>query len=91
MRLSPNAALVASVCALLTTGVAGAAGADEVGAGVASNDPNGQVLFVWLWLLPLSGILCIVAYVFVINVMNASIAKSAAQRGVEPKKLGLFV
>lgn len=57
----------------------------------ASNDPSGHVLFVWLWLLPLSGIFCIVSCVVVIGVMNSRIAMNAARRGVKPKKVGFFV
>lgn len=67
------------------------AGVNAIGSGAASNDPGGKVLLVWLWLLPLSGILCLAAYVVVIRQLNESLAAAAARRGKPIKPLGLFV
>jgi len=37
------------------------AGIDAVGASVGSSDPKGQILYLWVWLLPISGFLIVVA------------------------------
>jgi hypothetical protein len=66
-------------------------GVHEAESGAASQDPEGKVLFVWLWLLPVSGALCITAYFLVMAEMNRSWAAAAARRGVAPKKVGFFV
>jgi hypothetical protein len=85
MRLSLTAFVSAFVAALSCTGIASAA-TDAI-----SNDPEGKVLLVWVWLLPISGILCIAAYVFVMGQMNRSWAAAAARRGERAKNVGFFV
>jgi hypothetical protein len=67
------------------------AGVQEAASAVASQDPQGKVLFVWLWLLPASGVLSITAYLLVMAQMNRSWAAAAVRRGVAPKKVGFFV
>jgi hypothetical protein len=67
------------------------AGVNAVGARAANNDPGGNVLLVWVWLLPLSGALCIAAYMYVNSLVNRSIAASAARRGVRPYRVGFFI
>jgi hypothetical protein len=67
------------------------AGVNAIGSGAANNDPGGKVLYVWVWLLPISGVLCIVAYVVVIGQLNRSFAAAAARSGKPIKGLGLLV
>ncbi len=85
MRFSLAAVVSAFACALSSTGIASAA------TDVTSNDPEGKVLLVWVWLLPISGILCIAAYFVVIGQMNRSWAAAAARRGAPVKNVGFFV
>jgi hypothetical protein len=40
------------------------AGVHAAGAGAASQDPQGKILYLWVWLLPISGVLCLLAYIF---------------------------
>jgi hypothetical protein len=85
MRLSLTAFVSACVAALSSTGIASAA------TDATSNDPEGKVLLVWVWLLPISGVLCIAAYVVVMAQMNRSWAAAAARRGERGKNVGFFV
>ena len=72
MRLSPTAIVFAVACIVFS---AGAAGADA-----GSNDPGGKVLLVWVWLLPVSGVLALSAYLVAATQVNRSFAAAAARR-----------
>jgi hypothetical protein len=67
------------------------AGVNAIGSGAASNDPDGKVLLVWVWLLPIAGVLCIAAYVIVMGQMNRSWAAAAARSGKPVKNVGFLV
>ncbi len=68
-----------------------AASSSAIGEGAASNDPDGKILLVWVWLLPLSGGLSIAAYIYVTRQVNRSFGEAEARKGKTAKKLGYFV
>jgi hypothetical protein len=56
------------------------AGVNAVGSSAGSQDPRGKLLYLWVWLLPISGIVSLIAYVYVNGLVNRSFALAKRRR-----------
>ncbi len=68
MHIPRAITLLTPPLAFALTGIAGAA--DSVSTAVLSGDPQGRVLLLWLWLLPVGGFFCVAGFIVATTQIN---------------------